>query len=139
MKKSRDSVTLSIAIAFVSIGLAGCGTSSSIVIAPALQGTDVTTFKNDLARTGQNLTETTLTTTNVSSSTFGLLRNIVVTGKVDAQPLYLSQFVIKGAAHNIRSLQRSSRKRRTKACVWSCTRCVRYASRLMPIALRKSA
>ena len=67
--------------------------------APA--GTDVTTYKNDLARTGQNLTETTLTQANVNSQTFGLLRNLAVTGKVDAQPLYLSQLTIGGAPHNV--------------------------------------
>src|SRR5437868_3985542 len=52
---------------------------------------DVTTFKNDVARTGQFLTETTLTTANVNSTSFGLLHNVKVDGKVDAQPLYLSQ------------------------------------------------
>ena len=52
---------------------------------------DVTTFKNDAARTGQFLTETTLTTANVNSTSFGLLHNVKVDGKVDAQPLYLSQ------------------------------------------------
>jgi len=64
-------------------------------------GTDVSTYKNDLARTGQNLTETALTLANVNSTTFGLLRNLAVTGKVDAQPLYLSQFNINGTPHNV--------------------------------------
>jgi hypothetical protein len=58
---------------------------------------DVTTFKNDVARTGQFLTETTLTPTNVNSTSFGLLHNVKVDGKVDAQPLYLSQL----AGHNV--------------------------------------
>jgi hypothetical protein len=52
---------------------------------------DVTTFKNDIGRTGQFLTESTLTRTNVNSTSFGLLHNVKVDGKVDAQPLYLSQ------------------------------------------------
>ncbi|HKM89556.1 MAG TPA: immunoglobulin domain-containing protein [Candidatus Acidoferrales bacterium] len=64
-------------------------------------GTDVSTYKNDLARTGQNLTETALTLENVNSTIFGLLRNLAVTGKVDAQPLYLSQFNINGTPHNV--------------------------------------
>ena len=68
---------------------------------PPAQGTDVTTYKNDLARTAQNLTESVLTTSNVSSATFGLRRNLSVTGHVDAQPLYLSQLSVGGAMHNV--------------------------------------
>ncbi len=63
--------------------------------------TDVTTYKNDLARTGQNLTESVLTTANVNSTNFGLRHNLLVTGKVDAQPLYLSQLSIGGTPHNV--------------------------------------
>jgi PQQ enzyme repeat len=64
-------------------------------------GTDVVTYKNDVMRSGQNLTESVLTTTNVTSSTFGLLRNLQVDGKVDAQPLYLSKLTVAGASHNV--------------------------------------
>ena len=62
---------------------------------------DVVTFKNDALRSGQYLVETTLTPANVNSASFGLLHNPKVDGKVDAQPLYLSQLTIKGAAHNV--------------------------------------
>jgi hypothetical protein len=62
---------------------------------------DVVTFKNDALRSGQYLVETTLTPTNVNSTSFGLLHNPKVDGKVDAQPLYLSQLTIRGAAHNV--------------------------------------
>lgn len=62
---------------------------------------DVTTFKNDAARTGLFATETTLTPANVNSTSFGLLHNTQVDGKVDAQPLYLSQLNIGGTAHNV--------------------------------------
>ncbi|HTV50152.1 MAG TPA: hypothetical protein VME21_03125 [Steroidobacteraceae bacterium] len=59
------------------------------------------TYKNDLARTGQNLTETVLTPSNVNVNTFGLLRVLPVDGKVDAQPLYLSQLSIGASAHDV--------------------------------------
>jgi len=62
---------------------------------------DVTTYKNDTSRTGQYLVETTLTPANVNSTSFGLLRQLSVDGKVDAQPLYLSQLKIGGTAHNV--------------------------------------
>jgi len=64
-------------------------------------GTDVTTYHNDIARTGQNTTETTLTQANVNMTTFGLLRNLAVDGLVDAEPLYLSQLSVAGAVHNV--------------------------------------
>jgi outer membrane protein assembly factor BamB len=58
--------------------------------------TNVLTYHNDIARTGQNLTETVLTPTNVNSLSFGKLLSVSVDGKVDAQPLYVSQVVVAG-------------------------------------------
>ncbi len=63
--------------------------------------TDVVTYKNDVARTGQNLTESSLTLTNVNSTNFGLLRALQVDGKVDAQPLYLSHLNVGGGTLNV--------------------------------------
>ncbi|MBV9083092.1 MAG: hypothetical protein JOZ62_10475, partial [Acidobacteriaceae bacterium] len=60
--------------------------------------TNVLTFHNDLARTGQNLTETALTHANVNSSSFGKLFSVAVDGKVDAQPLYVSQLLLSDQA-----------------------------------------
>jgi hypothetical protein len=73
-------------------------TVNPVVTSP---GTDVTTYHNDIARTGQNTTETKLTQANVNSTTFGLLRNLAVDGLVDAEPLYLSQLSVGGTAHNV--------------------------------------
>src|SRR5579864_8992842 len=61
----------------------------------------VTTYHNDVARTGQNLNETTLTTGKVNASSFGLLFVIPVDGKVDAQPLYLSSLTTSNGTHNV--------------------------------------
>jgi hypothetical protein len=63
-------------------------------------GVDVTTYKYDLNRSGQNLAESALTLTNVASSTFGLLRSLPVDGRVDAQPLYLSALSMAGRTFN---------------------------------------
>jgi Immunoglobulin I-set domain len=77
--------------------------SATLTVNPivSLPGTDVTTYHNDVARTGQNTTETKLTPANVNSATFGLLRNLMVDGKVDAEPLYLSQLSFGGGTHNV--------------------------------------
>lgn len=61
----------------------------------------IVTYHNDNQRTAQNLGETTLTTANVNSNTFGKVANFPVDGKVDAQPLYLSSLTIGGQAHNV--------------------------------------
>lgn len=64
--------------------------------------TDVVTYHNDLARTGQNLDETILNLKNVKSSTFGLLFTMPVDGKIDAEPLYLSSVSIPNqGTHNV--------------------------------------
>jgi len=57
---------------------------------------DVVTYHNDIARTGQNLNETVLTTGNVAPSSFGKLFTLPVDGMIDAQPLYLSGVSIPG-------------------------------------------
>jgi hypothetical protein len=61
---------------------------------------DVTTYHNDNARTGQNLSETILTPSNVTSATFGKLFVIPVDGKVDAEPLYVSAVTFPSGTHN---------------------------------------
>jgi outer membrane protein assembly factor BamB len=65
------------------------------------QHTDVLTYKNDLARTGQNLTESVLTPSAVNPSRFGLQRILAADGHVDATPLYLAALTVQGASHNV--------------------------------------
>jgi hypothetical protein len=65
------------------------------------QPTDIVTYKYDLGRTGQNVTESILTPANVNSASFGLQRLLATDGKVDAQPLYLSGLTVQGAKHNV--------------------------------------
>src|SRR5580765_2010325 len=65
-------------------------------------GTDVVTYHNDVARTGQNLNESILTPATVSVTSFGRLALFPVDGKVDAQPLHLSSVALPGnGAHDV--------------------------------------
>jgi hypothetical protein len=73
----------------------------TVASGPPPAGIDVTTYKYDLNRSGLNPAESALTVANVASATFGLLRTLSVDGRVDAQPLYLSQLGVAGAAHNV--------------------------------------
>jgi Ricin-type beta-trefoil lectin domain-like len=64
--------------------------------------TNVLTWHNDNARTGQNLSETILKPARLKPKTFGRLLSVTVDGKVDAQPLYLSGLRIPGrGVHNV--------------------------------------
>jgi hypothetical protein len=63
--------------------------------------TDVLMHHNDLARTGQMPGETILTQANVNSATFGKLRFLAADGKVDGEPLFVTNLTIGSTAHNV--------------------------------------
>lgn len=61
----------------------------------------VLTYHDDNTRSGQNTQETTLTTSNVATATFGKVGFYSVDGKVDAEPLYVPGETVAGATHNV--------------------------------------
>jgi hypothetical protein len=76
--------------------------SMLILWAGSLQAqVNVTTYHNDIARTGQNTQETTLTPANVNVGQFGKLFSVTVDGAVYGQPLVLTNVSIKGGTHNV--------------------------------------
>ncbi len=81
-------------------GNATSNTATLTVIAEVPGTTDVLTYHNDIGRTGQNLTETALSTSNVTSAKFGKLGFYSVDGLVDAEPLYASN-VTNNGSHNL--------------------------------------
>ncbi len=62
---------------------------------------NVLTYHNDVARTGQNLNESTLTAANVNFANFGMLGNLSADAGVDAEPLYASNLTLAGGVHNV--------------------------------------
>jgi hypothetical protein len=82
----------------------GSVTSSTVTLTvnqPVSSSVNVLTYHNDVARTGQNLQETTLTQSNVASATFGKLGFLNADGLVDAEPLYVSGVKMSGGTHNV--------------------------------------
>jgi hypothetical protein len=89
---SRRGLACSVLVAF-----------AAAMLAPAsLAQTNILTHHYDNSRTGQNLNETKLTPSNVSSTTFGKLFALPVDGYVYAQPLFVAGVAIPGhGTHNV--------------------------------------
>ena len=68
---------------------------------PLLAQTDVLTQHNNLARTGANLSETTLTPRDVAGSTFGMLFKRAVDDQLYTQPLVVTGVEIAGGKHDV--------------------------------------
>ncbi len=62
---------------------------------------NVTTWRYDMTRQGQNTAETQLTPANVNTAAFGKLRSYAVDGYVYAQPLYMAGLTIASGTHNV--------------------------------------
>jgi hypothetical protein len=61
----------------------------------------VFTYHNDNSRTGANLQEFALTTSNVNATTFGKLFSCTVDAAIYAQPLWVANQMISGGTHNV--------------------------------------
>src|ERR1700722_19832295 len=72
----------------------------STALATAAQ-ISVLTQHNDIGRTGQNMNETILNTSNVNVAHFAKLFSLPVAGQIYAQPLYVQNVTINGASHNV--------------------------------------
>ncbi len=77
------------------------GSKSASVTIGVTDLAGVTTYHNDLSRDGVNSQEYALTTSTVSSSTFGKLFSCTVDGAVYAQPLWVPSLNIGGGTHNV--------------------------------------
>lgn len=61
----------------------------------------VTTYHNDLSRSGANTQEYALTPSTVTTATFGKLYSCAVDGAVYGQPLWIPNLTIASARHNV--------------------------------------
>src|SRR6267378_5854178 len=107
MLMRRIPISCSIIVVLIVFSFAVCGGYSSTGSVNGggpggpYSGVDVLTYHYDNQRAGQNLNETALTPANVNSTKFGKLGEFPVDGRVDAQPLYLSQVTIGGQKKNV--------------------------------------
>lgn len=76
--------------------VAAPGTTAYASEKTGISSPDVLTYHNDALRTGWFSAETKLTVSNVNAQSFGRLRTVVLDGRIDAEPLYVSQLTIPG-------------------------------------------
>lgn len=81
--------------------LIGLGLSRGTSDAATPSNVQVLTYHNDAARTGQNLQEKLLNSMTVNPARFGRVGFFPTDGLVDAEPLYVSNLLLAGEAHNV--------------------------------------
>jgi hypothetical protein len=74
--------------------------SFTVTIAPGT-GVNVPTWHYDANRSGLNANEASLSTSNVSPQTFGMLFSYLVDGYVYGETLLVSNVTVNGSAHNV--------------------------------------
>ena len=87
--------------ASVTISASYSSTAQTATLSVTAVTVSVLTFHNDNQRTGQNTSETTLSSANVNSSTFGKLFALPVDGQIFGQPLYLPGVTVGTTVHNL--------------------------------------
>jgi hypothetical protein len=98
---SASSTAKNASVQFVATSGTLSHTVSLALVVNGPAGVDVVTYHYDVGRTGLNASEGILTPANVTSATFGLLRTLMVDGKVDGAPVYLSDLTVGGQQHNV--------------------------------------
>jgi hypothetical protein len=87
-----STVRFPLAIFLVAISVVSAHSSER----PSTSPQDVLTYHGDVLRTGWFSSESQLTVTNVNAQSFGRLNTVALDGRVDAEPLYVSQLTIPG-------------------------------------------
>src|SRR5450755_1044136 len=83
---------------------------SCVLVLSAGAQVNVLTYKNDNARTGQNLNEPLLSPANVNATQFGRRFSHAVDGYMYAQPLYMALQSAAGRPETMSTLAAPSRK-----------------------------
>ena len=78
-----------------------CCLCLGMVAAIPTMAANVTTWRYDITRQGQNTGETKLTPATVNTTQFGKLYSYEVDGYVYAQPLYVGGLTVGGVVHNV--------------------------------------
>jgi hypothetical protein len=75
--------------------------ATAVLTAVAVPGTDVLTYHNDVGRSGLNPDEVRLVPSNVTQTHFRKLGMYPTDGKIDAQPLVVSNLIVNGSIHDV--------------------------------------